>query len=125
MGIPVDDTWQDHWRNHDAWLTAPRDRKASNSRSKVGHLAIWVMEMTNEPEAKWVDCMALLDPETAPHGVNDYVCWKRTRAPGRRWNKAVSVHGGLAVLADFMEGTGDSAAMRIATAMRQHCATDV
>ena len=114
--IPVCDLWARHWAEYE---TRPSSLRAqSDARSKIGHLALWVIDCVGKPVAAWPDALALLDPAKAPDGVAAFVRWKRHECPGRKWNRDVSVTRGCAVLAQFFDCAPGKADARIAKALR-------
>lgn len=122
--IPVCDLWARHWAEFEE-LGGLSVRAQSDARSKIGHLALWVMDRTGKPVAEWPDALALLDPTKAPVGVADYVAWKENDGPRPRWAKPSSITRGCGVLAKFF-GTqtsvtrGCEASARITAAFRDY-----
>ena len=118
--IPVCPTWARHWAEFEehGGLTL---RAQSDARSKIGHLALWVMRRTGSPVAAWADVLALLDRG----GVAEYIKWKQHEAPEKRWSQPSSVKRGCGVLAKFFGAEtsvarGCGASQRIAKAFRTY-----
>ena len=116
--IPVCDLWARYWAEYEARPSSLRAQ--SDARSKIGHLALWVMHRTGKPVAAWPDALTLLHPASAPGGVSAFVHWKRHDCPGRKWNEDISVTRGCVVLARLFDCDAGKAAASIAAAFRTY-----
>ncbi len=116
----VDDAFQVRWDHYGDKAPFP-SKERGNRWSKIGHLALWVMDQTGASAAAWADTVRLLDPATDPGGIARFVRWKRDH-PRHAWRAASSVARGLNALAGFFAfaavGPDAAACDRIARAMR-------
>lgn len=122
--IPVCNTWSRHWAEFEE-TGGLSLRAQSDARSKIGHLALWVLRRTGKPVAEWPDALAQLDPHKAPEGVADFVEWKQNDGPRPRWAQPSSVTRGCGVLARFFATQtsvtrGCETARRISQALRSY-----
>ena len=93
--VAVDEYFEARWAEYEKAQPANRDR--DNRRSKIDHMARFVMLDTGTDVASWRDtCMTMGDPEKLAR----FVEWKHTAAPAR-WTKPSSINSGLRELERF------------------------